>query len=96
MIRLYWGATEERSPTGGRFSFNHPPRFFPEGAALCGAPAENLGEFDGRVLDGAALCSPSRAESVAARGQRVLLNAKRLVAGSCWNHERFAGRFGRL
>lgn len=56
------GATEERSPTGGRFSFNHPSRFFPEGAALSGSPAENLGELDGRVLDGLALGSLSRGD----------------------------------
>lgn len=62
------GATGERSPTGGRFSFNHPPRFFPEGAALCGRRAENLGELPGLLQDGVALCSPSCAESVAVRG----------------------------
>ena len=68
VFREVCGATEERSPTGGRFSFNHPSRLFPEGAALCGAPAENLGELDGRVLDGVALRSPSRAESAAVHG----------------------------
>jgi hypothetical protein len=54
------GATTERPPTGGRFSFNRPPRFFPEGVALCGSPAENFGELDAPVLDSAALCSPPR------------------------------------
>jgi len=48
------GATEERLPTGRRFFINWWSAFFPEGSALCGSPAENLGELAQRPSSAAA------------------------------------------
>jgi len=64
VYREVCGATEERLPTGRRFFVNWWSTFFPEGNALCGSPAENLGELGGPVLDSEALCSPSRRQRV--------------------------------